>query len=150
MQTILFQLTSSSSHFVFINQHDELIQLFIGCFSSWTKDGSVLDLNMEAIAARFALLPSGALEIRNIRNVDGGLYRCQATNDVTGQTVQSRQATLTVIPGEFSLCINLVQTVVVNSTNCLQQTAQNYLQQIVQESEIDQRTDIYLVHKAKI
>ncbi|XP_072028791.1 uncharacterized protein [Amphiura filiformis] len=79
---------------------------------SWQKDGSVLDLTMEIIASRFALLPSGALEIRNIRSIDGGSYRCQATNDVTGQTVTSRTASLTVVNGlpdpnrEFEFIVN--------------------------------------------
>ncbi|XP_038078549.1 neogenin-like isoform X5 [Patiria miniata] len=66
---------------------------------SWSKNAQVLDLTEERISARYTLMPSGGLEIREVRSTDAGTYRCRATNPMVTSPVQSPNAVLTVNPG---------------------------------------------------
>lgn len=43
----------------------------------WLKDRQTIDLTEERYASRYTLLPSGALEIRDVREGDAGRYRCK-------------------------------------------------------------------------
>nr|XP_054751658.1 netrin receptor DCC-like [Lytechinus pictus] len=45
--------------------------------TTWLKDGQLIDLTEERYASRYTLLPSGALEIRDVREGDAGRYRCK-------------------------------------------------------------------------
>ncbi|XP_022084069.1 neogenin-like isoform X5 [Acanthaster planci] len=66
---------------------------------SWLKNGQVLDLTEERISARYTLLPSGGLEIREVRSADVGTYLCRGTNQLITTPVQSFGADLTINPG---------------------------------------------------
>eukprot|EP00057_Strongylocentrotus_purpuratus_P020920 XP_011675394.1 PREDICTED: neogenin isoform X3 [Strongylocentrotus purpuratus] len=45
--------------------------------TTWLKDRQTIDLTEERYASRYTLLPSGALEIRDVREGDAGRYRCK-------------------------------------------------------------------------
>ncbi|XP_071497540.1 neogenin-like isoform X1 [Diadema antillarum] len=44
---------------------------------TWQKDRQNIDLTEERYASRYTLLPSGALEIQDVRATDAGSYRCR-------------------------------------------------------------------------
>ncbi|XP_071942908.1 neogenin-like isoform X3 [Antedon mediterranea] len=89
-------------------------------FIRWIKSGTVVDPEQSDAFARFAVLPSGNLEIRDVHESDSGVYRCQAENRMAGISETSPDITLTVndegLPPveELSFIVSPPQNVFVN------------------------------------
>ncbi|XP_033096450.1 neogenin-like isoform X4 [Anneissia japonica] len=63
---------------------------------NWIKSGTIVDPEQSDAFARFAILPSGNLEIRDVHTSDSGVYHCQAENSMAGISKTGSDITLTV------------------------------------------------------
>ncbi|PIK42093.1 putative neogenin isoform X2 [Apostichopus japonicus] len=68
----------------------------------WQRDRANIDLTEERVAARYSLLPSGTLEIQDIRFEDEGSYRCRVISPYGGMQELSREAELVLRRGSAS------------------------------------------------
>ncbi|XP_071825768.1 uncharacterized protein [Apostichopus japonicus] len=68
----------------------------------WQRDRANIDLTEERVASRYSLLPSGTLEIQDIRFEDEGSYRCRVISPYGGMQELSREAELVLRRGSAS------------------------------------------------
>lgn len=72
---------------------------FIFLYWRWQRDRANIDLTEERVASRYSLLPSGTLEIQDIRFEDEGSYRCRVISPYGGMQELSREAELVLRRG---------------------------------------------------